>query len=249
MNILIGGKLGDFIHCMYVPFYLYKTTGMRSNIFICDSGNSYFNNANFEFGLQNTFRELIPIVMQQEYVKSFNIWSGEKNDINTIKFRDSEFLYKTCWTEILTNTFFGVSQKPLHGAWMRYDKSETQKKSTLLISRKVKNPMTSKLVDAYEKEIKKYENAIYLGTPENYDQFPLKHLCQNQNPQTLSDWFFSMNSAEAFLANQSGPGAMACALNVPRVIELLPKATHLDDIHYIGEAKYSDKISFIYPEN
>jgi hypothetical protein len=248
MNILIGGKLGDFIHCMYVPFYLYKTTGIASHIYMCDSGNSYFNNANFEFGLENTYKELYPIVMQQEYVKSFSLWNNQKIDINTIKFRDSEFLYKTCWTEILTNTFFGVNQKPLHGAWMRYDKSIPKDDDTLLISRKLKNSMPQIVLDEYKRQIAKYKKVIYLGSPQNYQEFAFKDLCANEFPQTLSDWFVQINSAKAFLANQSGPAAIACALNAPRVIELLPKSTHLDDIHYIGEAQYSDKISFIYPQ-
>jgi hypothetical protein len=246
INVLIGGKFGDFIHCLYVPNYIYKTTGIVSNIFICDSGNSYYGNANFEFGLENTYKELCPIVLQQEYCNCFKLWSGENIDVNTIKFRDSQYLYKTCWTEILTKTFFESDAKPIYGSWMKYNKSFSCD-DTIFISRKPKNSMNRHIIDSFKNEIKKYKKAVFLGPKEAYEQFPLKHLCSNENPQTLSDWFVYFNSATAILANQSGPGAIACALNKKRTIELLPKSTHLDDIHYIGETKYSSKMDLIYP--
>lgn len=241
MNILIGGKLGDFIHCMYIPNYIYRKTGRPSNIFISNIGDS------FEFGLENSYKDLAPIISQQEYVNSFEIWNGQRIDINAAEFRHSGFLGKFCWTEIMTKTFFGKKADPICGSWIKYNSKKNKFENTLVISRKPKNPMSEITFNAYEKYIKKYEKTIFLGSSEKYNNFEFKHLCSNQNPQSLLDWYDYISCSTMFLGDQSAPTAMACSINAPRITELLPRPTFGDDVHYFGEIKYGAKVNFISP--
>jgi len=240
INILIGGKFGDFIHAQYIPSFIYRTTGITSNIFVSNMGDS------FEFGLENSFRELVPVMQNQQYCNSFQIFKNEKVDMDLSTFRQSKYLFKTCWTELLTKTFLGENIKPIHGAWMTHNQS-FDLKDTILVSRKNKTPVNDFIISNYEKEIKKYKNAIFIGSDRMYSEFPLKDLCKKITPLDIGEIFSYFNSNCTVLGDQSGPMAVASALNATRILEPLPKSIYPDEIHYLGEVKYSNKISFIRP--
>lgn len=236
---MISGKLGDFIHSIYTAYHLWKTTGEMSEIYITDKIEP------FQFPLSSTFEELKSIVLAQEYVANFRIWQGEAMHINTPLFRKSPLLGNAPWSEIMSNTFF--DEAPLKGAWMTYKETEPQE-STLVINRSVVNrpyntTMTQKLCYSYEEELHKYHNRIFLGSEEDYKLFPYKDWCELIIPKTIDEWFKYISSATMFFGNQSAPLAIASALNIPRIAELLCRE-HIDWKHYWGEHKYS-QIMFV----
>lgn len=235
-NVLIGAKMGDFMHCMYAPYHLWKTRGIKSNIFISEVGDIFDN------GFQKTFEELIPIVTQQEYVASFQAWNGQHIDYYTPLFRNQKYLYKQCWKQMMCSMFFG-DEKPLNGAWMTFNESERFQK-TLVINRRNKSAFTPMIKNSYELEIAKFSKAIFIGGDAQFREFGSNSLCEHYSPQTLTDWFSVISKGSFFLGNQSGPAAIACALDVPRLVELLPS---LDAIHYFDESLYSKNMSFINP--
>lgn len=235
-NILIGAKMGDFIHCMYIPYHLWKTKGIKSNIFISEVGG-YFDN-----GLKKTFEELAPIIIQQEYVSSFQIWNGQHTDYYAPLFRSPKYLYTKCWKEIFCSMFF-KDEKPLDGGWMVFNEPNKFEK-TLIINRRNKSAFTPIIKNCYELEIKKFPKVIFAGGQDQFEKFELNTLCEHFIPNTLTDWFSIISKGSFFLGNQSGPAAIACALDVPRSVELLPT---LDTIHYSNEVLYSKNMSLIKP--
>lgn len=236
VNVLIGARMGDFMHCMYVPYHLWKTRGIKSNIFISEVGDV------FDHGFQKTFEELAPIITQQEYVLSFQPLSGQHIDYYTPLFRDRKYVYTKCWKDMLCSIFF-KDEKPLDGGWMTFNEPNKFEK-TLIINRRNKSSFTPIIKNSYELEIAKFSKAIFAGGDYQFKEFGSAHLCEHHSPQSLTDWFSIISKGSFFLGNQSGPAAIACALDVPRLVELLPTP---DAIHYFGESLYSKNISFINP--
>lgn len=235
-NVLIGAKMGDFMHCMYAPYHLWKTKHIKSNIFISEIGDIFDN------GFRKTFEELIPILSQQEYISSFQAWKGQHVDYYTPLFRTSKYIYKKCWKESICSMFFN-DEKPLHGGWMTFNEPEKFEK-TLVINRRNKSAFSPIIKNSYELEIAKFSKVIFIGGEKQFKEFECNNLCEHYCPRTLTDWFSIISKGSFFLGNQSGPAAIACALDVPRRVELLPT---LDAVHYFNESLYSKNISFINP--
>lgn len=236
-NVLIGGKMGDFIHCMYVPYHLWKSKNIKSNIFISPVGDV------FEHGFQKTFDELTPVIMQQEYVESFQIWNGQDIDYFTPLFRDQEHLFKKCWKEMLCSVFF-KDEKPFDNGWMTF--SESNKfENTIVINRKNREGFPPAIKNLYESEMKNFSKRIFIGSQNQFKDFELNSFCEHCQLDSLSDWFSTISKSSFFLGNQSGPAAIASALDVPRSIELI---SFLDGIHYFNEILYSKNLRFINPE-
>jgi hypothetical protein len=230
-SILVSGKLGDLIHSMYVANHLWVRHGQRSKIYITEVVEP------FENGVHNTRKELRPIIRQQKGNEGFEIWEGQPIEYNTTLFRTSPHLYRRCWTEIMSLTFF-PNDEPVSGAWMTYNEVRNWN-DTLVINRRYKNPMSDHIRDSYLMQIQQHEKTIFLGSQHDYDLFPLKDMCQLVVPQTMEDWFTYIAKCNRFMGNQSAPLAIASALNTPRIAELLP-TQYPDWVHYWGEDKYGD---------
>lgn len=230
-SILVSGKLGDLIHSMYVANHLWVRHEQRSKIYITDVVEP------FENGLNNTRKELRPIIRQQKGNDGFEIWDGQPIEYNTTLFRTSPHLYRRCWTEIFSLTFF-PNDEPVGQGWMTYNEIRNWE-NTLVINRRYKNPMSELIINSYMAQIQQHEKVIFLGSQNDFDVFPLKQYCELVIPQILDDWFTYLSKCKTFMGNQSAPLAIASALNTPRIAELLP--TNFPDwVHYWGEEKYGD---------
>jgi len=77
MNILSGPKLGDFIHSLIVPKYLYDNGYRDINIVL----GEVFDN--FSLGFDRAFEDLKEIVESQEYTNSFKkLEESDQIDMN-----------------------------------------------------------------------------------------------------------------------------------------------------------------------
>ena len=76
-NILFGGKMGDFIHSLILPKYLYDTTGEIFNIYITNTRWEVFAS-----GIDTSYKELYPVIKKQPYVNDFQIHTNENIDID-----------------------------------------------------------------------------------------------------------------------------------------------------------------------
>lgn len=252
-NFLVGGKLGDFLHAMYVVKHVSSKNNTKAHVHMVDIG--------WERGIQTTFNELTPILLQQDYIQSFSILENYEMDpiqtpqqnspirvfdqqilneghVDMGDYLRSPWLYKACWSEIFSRTFnFDIPQQ---NQWMTYNKIDDSFKNKIVIHRRY-NPIRLNHKFPYEQILNQYaDNVIFVSTTEtDYEQFPFKHKLPFVQVETLDELFTVVNSCEMIVSNLTGITVIAHALNKLRVIEL-PDTS--DAIHCMGEEKYSDKI-------
>jgi hypothetical protein len=227
-SVLISGKLGDLFHSLYIPYYLYRTTGKRSILYITDEIEP------FERGMDPTMSELVPILSQQPFFYDLRKWQGEPIQWNTTLFRKSPLLYRTGWTNIMHNLYFH-GRRVIPGAWI--ETMPDDEEHGLVISRIPKTPMKEQLAQWYFEKIKHFNGAVFLGNDREYQEFPLKDYCHHMPSSTIEKNSRIISSSRLFIGNQSSPLALAWALGVNRSVELLPDP-HPDYIHYEAEKEY-----------
>lgn len=230
-NYLIGGKLGDFIHCLLVPSYMYDKTGIRANIYLDITGG-------WEREIEKTYEDLFGLMFAQEYINDFRIFKGENIDYDLRKFRNSDLLYRSSWTQILL-------REECVGLW-NYNWLKTDKfpnfENIVFINRSDK-PWNERLEKEYNNIIDNNECKFLTFDKKQYELFPLKHKIPCETYPTVGGLAYAINSCKQYVGNQSAPSAIAMALGVTRKIELLDL---IDRIHYERESLFNspDKLTF-----
>lgn len=232
-SFLLGGRLGDLIHELWVV----KNTPGKHNLFITDRRDLHSDG--FQRSLKETIDELMPILSQQAWFESLNIYSGEEpfyenqfgEYINLNMWR--RYVYSDSWAPLLAKTF-GV--QPTGGAWITLPKiSGWEDKIVFHCS------VYPARRGHWNIPIDKYygANSVFVGTAEEYKLFGYE--MEFYQSGSLKEHFDIINSCKYFIGNQSAPLAMAHALDVPR-LAILNKA---DEIAYRGEEKYFKNFSWI----
>lgn len=226
MNVLGAGKLGDFIHGLVIPSYIYATTREKADVFLTEEGDV------FTTGLLQTYEELIPIIEQQPFVNSFNIYNSENIDINLIHFRHSPLLFREGWTNIYFNKFLPTYPIPYDFAWIS---PLDVRKSSVLINRSAK-PVSAHTKQKYLELLEQYPQAQFICTEKGqYDCFvrDIKQL-----PLILAadafTFYAELSVCSLFIGNQSFPLALAQSMNIPRIAELRGS---IDREHYLQDVK------------
>ena len=252
-NFLMGGKLGDFLHAMFAVKHICKEQNIKANIYMYDIG--------WEFGIENTYSELKPIMLNQDYVNSFNILQKyELDQVQTpdknspIKIFDSillsegyidlgsyirsPWLYKTCWSDLYSKTFnFSIDEDY---SWIRYNSIDEKILGKVLIHRR-NNPIRINNNFPYLEILEKYKDNIFFisSSDKDYEVFPYKEGIPFLKVTTLDEWFTYINSCSLLISNLSSPAVMGHAMDKLRIIEL-PNV--IDSIHCIGEERYSKNV-------
>jgi hypothetical protein len=252
LNFIMGGKLGDFIQSLITVKGLCSKYNKKANLYMCDIG--------WDFGINNVYKELYPIIMYQEYINDFKILQNyyldpiqtpSKNtpiqifDEKIIKegyidlgsYIRSPYLYKNCWSEIFSKTFdFSIYN---NNKWIDYNKINDLLIDKILIHRK--HTMRTNNSFPYNNILNEYkDNLIFISSNEkDYENFPYKSNVPFLKMETLDDWFTSINSCYMIISNLTGPAAIAHAIDKLRIIELPENA---DAYHCIGEEKYSNNV-------
>ena len=60
--------MGDFIHSLILPKYVFDKTGEIFNVYICNHDEEVFAS-----GIDNSYRDLLPLMENQPYINSFEI--------------------------------------------------------------------------------------------------------------------------------------------------------------------------------
>lgn len=235
-NFIIGGKLGDFIHCLFAVKNICERDGTTANI--------YMYNMEWERDMNTTFTELHPILSKQSYIKSFSILEGNdlnncpENSINLVNFRHSEWLYRACWSDFMSKTYsFDI---PKTYSWISHDYVSEEFTDKVLLFRKNDVNRINKLFP-HQEIIEKYgEDLLFVSfTEHDYEGFPWKDKVQFKKIYTLHELFTIINSCKMVVSNLSAPTAIAHSFDKLRIIEL---PHNLDANHCFGEEKYSKNI-------
>jgi len=96
---LAGGKLGDFIQSLSVINEKFYETGRKGLLYIYNTGD-YFAN-----GLDNTYNDIYPIIINQHYIQDFKIYNYEQFDINLAFWRKDPNTYQRSWYQTYKQTY------------------------------------------------------------------------------------------------------------------------------------------------
>jgi len=212
MNFILGGRMGDLIHMLYVV----KNTPGKHDLFITDRRDLHSDG--FIYPLEQTIQELLPVLMQQEYVNSVKPYDNEEA-INLNLWR--RYVYSASWTNLLAKTF---NVPATGGAWMtEQGRSYSYRNETIIHC----STPGARRGDWSKVDLM---DGIFMGTDEEYNSFGKFNLTHVM-PKTLREMFILINSCKLFIGNQSLPLAVAHALDVPRIGVL----NEVDKAAYIGE--------------
>lgn len=235
-NFIIGGKLGDFMHCLFAVKNICERDGTTANI--------YMYNMEWERDMNTTFTELQPILLNQPYIKSLNILPDNDinacpdNCINLINFRHSPWLYNACWSDLLMKTFSFKIESTY--SWITYNHINEEFKDKVVLFRKNSSERMNKLFP-YQEVIEKYgDDMVFVSFNEHdYHGFEYKNKIEFKKIYTLHELFTIINSVKMVVSNLSSPAAIAHSFDKLRIIEL---PHNPDANHCFGEEKYSKNI-------
>lgn len=262
INFLTYGKLGDFTHSLFGINQLCLSKNAKANIYMVDIG--------WEFGIENTYRELKPIIGKQEYVNSFSILENYKLDpiqnpnkntpieildsklleegyVDLANYIRSPLLYKACWSEILADVCkFEIDKTNYKSVVFRDRDSKFEEKiilhrRTTAVERLNHLFPYKEIINLYKKDI------IFISTSEkDYENFPYKDEIEFYKINTMTDWYRTINSCKLLVTNLSAPEAIGSALDVLRIIEL---PNIIDSNHFFNEINYSSNMYYYLDEN
>lgn len=241
INFVGGGRIGDYIHTLYVVKNLCAERSEKANLYMAEGGDT------FKFGLQRAFDDVRSLIVAQPYINTFSILpSGLIDpiiDLNTWRVgldrNPSTGSYALGWSDLLSSRYgFSV---PSEYKWLSADAIDDLAKDKVLIHRSTHHHNTgfpwAQVIDASP-----YSVLFVTSNQEEWDAFPLKshprvslHLVPN-----IKAMAEAMASCRFFIGNQSSPFALASALDVPRLVELDYDPAGF----YTDERKYSQNISW-----
>jgi hypothetical protein len=230
MNFLISGKLGDFIHQLYVvKYYSYN-----------NEINLYYS-PNFLEGLDynGSFNNLKLLVDRQSYINSFDYFNDQLIDVNLTDFRYNKKINTLGWTDLLIDTY-GI--KKLDSlSWIDTDKNLDYNNKIIIHRSQQKHNVNfpwGKIIDKYKKDI------IFISIDENdYNSFPYKNDISFVKVDNIYELSIIINSCKLFIGNQSMPFALSHSLNIPRIVEI-SEMNHF--FWYVHELKYYDNLNYYY---
>lgn len=222
-NYLIGGRLGDFIHSLVIPKYLYENHGFKANIYMAEIGDTFSN------GLLNTFTELSPLMNAQSYVNDFDLYDNQHIDMRLCDFRNSPHIYTTDWNNIFFKTFLN-QDAPHDYRWLEPSK-HLEEKDIIYVNRSNRRPMSYATSLQYEKifDLSQLQYKFICSDISQYNKFEYKDFMGIELCSTIEELVNTIASGAGFIGNQSTPFAIASALNISRSVELL---NSIDNIHY-----------------
>lgn len=96
---VIGGMFGDFIQSLSVINEMFYITGRKGILYVSDMGDSFRN------GVENTYKDTYPVLINQKYIHDYKIYSNELVDINLIDWRYNPNLYEQNWYNTYKQTY------------------------------------------------------------------------------------------------------------------------------------------------
>jgi ADP-heptose:LPS heptosyltransferase len=238
INVLVGPKLGDLLHSLAFCRYVHDYKNMKCNIYITET------NDKFQLGLEKTYQDLLPIMKLQNFCNSFEIHTEQPIQINLMKFRNSPYLYKTTWSQVILNTFISSQPKIPHN-FKIIDLPGNERYSNALIINRAngKHDISDFTKKIYQDILDQFDEKYFIFTEDkHYEEFFYKKQVTPLYAPELIDFMQIIKGCKLFLGNQSGPLAMATVMDVPRVGELFHKTLFRDDVHYLNDIENFDNV-------
>lgn len=210
-------KAGDLLTLLPGIKHVYDTTGSKGKIYQRIGMPAYFDGDDEQCMTLNTFNALKPLVEYQDYVESFDVWNGEKVDVDTTPSRDSRVvplpngsIHHWVWfivPEMQCDLFIPwIDVEPQHSF-----------EGCIVINRtaRYRNPyVTYFFLKDYESKL------VFVGTSDEHiafcNEFKLKMPMLSGNFLTAAR---AIKDSKFFLGNQSACWHIADGMKHPRLLE------------------------------
>jgi hypothetical protein len=251
------GKLGDFTHALFGLSQTCRIKGVKANLYMYDIG--------WEYGIENTYRELKPILESQSYIHSFNILKNyhldpiqNPNQSTPIEIFDqkilsegyidlgayirSPLLFQACWSDIFAEVC-GIEIDRENYQTISFNEVDPRFKDKIILHRRAAYSNRLNASFPYEPIVSFHKkDIVFISTSENdYHMFPYKAGLDFYKIGDMSDWYRVINSGKFLISNLSAPESIGRVLDVPRLIEL---PHDMNSYHFFTEIKYTNKMHF-----
>lgn len=237
VNMLMGPKLGDFLHSLVVPKYLYYMFGIKTNLYLIEKYDKFF------LSLRDTYKELYPIISQQEYINTFKIYDYSvpiKYDLNS--FRSCMLLSRApFWAVFMKDVFPNVNTIPRNMKILNIPRNEKYKDYLIIHRRDDRSHWTPNIEFQYRNILDQFDKKIFLDNkPDEYEKFRFKDEVDLEIIDGLEETLSAISGCKMILTNPTGPLAMATVMNVPRIGELFQHTIN----HYAHDHLYYDNVEY-----
>lgn len=251
INFIAGGMMGDFIHCLSVVKNICKIKNAKANIYLTDD-KRYGGDA-WKFTANAAHKDLYSLVAGQEFINKFELLPASFNEtsVNLNQWRAtitrlflSQGFYSQSWSEFLSLAY--NYETPKEYKWLSTNKIDKECENKIVIHRSLhrhnENFQWKNILDGIKEEI-----VFVTSSKPEYDNFEFResHNVKLKIVLTIEEMANVLYSSKYFIGNQSMPFALACALDIPRMVEL-DKDAHA---FYMNEEKYSSNISWYFNDN
>lgn len=247
INFISGGMLGDFIHSLAVVKNVCQKENSMARIYLTDKIFVY-NGDVWKFGAEKACEDLMDLVMAQPFVEKFSILPEDFSEpfVNLSSWRMaieqdriSHGYYNRSWSEFLSDHYGYEIKKPYK--WLEAPAIDMDMDGKVAIHRSIHrhNPnfKWKSILDSDEKFV------FVTTSMDEWERFPFKNERTTLKlVKSIGEMASSIASCKYFAGNQSAPFALACALDVPRLVELDSSA----HAFYMNEKKYSKNMSWYF---
>lgn len=207
IRYLAGGKLGDFIHSLFVVNEKYLETGKKGIVYVFDKGIR--DGGGFAYPLEIAYQHIKEILDRQEYIGFFLIHRGEEYDVDLTEWRDCDYVSRS-YPQTM-NDYYSV-QWGKH-PWINnipFDMEWADKTVVWTIESRFPHTIQwSRFLN---------DNLVFISfDKKDYDYFCQKtHMnMEFYSPQSLLELCVILRSCRRYVASYSGPLALAFALHIP----------------------------------
>lgn len=240
MKYVSGGHFGDLIHQLYVVKNIYEKTKLKGKIYLTDKRGEL--DGLFYKSIQEVSDEIKKVFTNQEYIESVEPYLEDiENIINISSWRYSDIIYKKCWTEMLTEIYELTPPKGL--PWLKYEEKDSRFEGKVVIHESF---VWYRKFDNFPwQEIIKNNDCIFVSFEETqYNEFKHKDSVELYLMKDFEECCKILNSCKFYVGNLTSVTAVAHALGVPKLVELVTEGFR-DCMHYLDEKKYSKDFYYI----
>jgi hypothetical protein len=243
LTYIVGGRLGDFIYAMYVVKAKCKETGKKGRVFL--SERKEWLCEPMARSLEETYAELKPLVMHQEYIHDFEIYTGsevDKFDYNLNLWR--KYHGQVEWLTMLQQVY--ELRDTDRGPWIVCPPSEIKTLSVPLVHRSLRRANAS---FPWRRLVSHMQCVFLTSDTEEYTGFPGKDLIGCALCKDLSEMVGCIDRCTFFVGNQSAPLAIAAALGKPFLAVLCNAPITTDTVMYMHRQKDINEFWYLDTEN
>ncbi len=240
LTYIVGGRLGDFIYGLYVVMMKYRETGKKGVVYLSD--RKEWKCHPMSRSMEDTYAELRPLVMHQEYISEFKLWTkstgeGRKTfDYNLNEWRNH--CSRVNWLTMLQQVY-GLEN--YRGPWLVSPEKEGTR-FNLMVHRSL---IRANADFPWERLLKNVPSAFLTSDMNEYTNFPWKNLLTCTLCKDICEMVACIDACTFFVGNQSAPISIAAALGKPFLAVLSNTPMNVDTLMYIHR-EYAYKGEFWY---